>query len=264
MHIAQRSDSGEQPLDAFTQDFDDWQNRWTGNYHSARVWNKRWVFTLIEIPRRKNRWLFGGVFEVLDCKAGFNRQRRPGYIYTVKKATIGEGLIGRLIVDWQKDQRSKHRVPLNHGLLDSMSVAEIIPKAYQGEDFPGHANINHGHAVLANIWREGKPDWRSALEHCHGVYLITDVKTGLRYVGSAYGDEGIWSRWSTYLRGGHGGNRQLRSLIIAKGPEYAKKHFVYSLLEVSSSRDSNQRVIERESYWKDVLLTRGKYGLNDN
>lgn len=174
MHIAQKSESGEQPLETFTRDFVDWQNRWTGSYHSAQVWNKRRVFTLIEMPKRKNRWLFGGVFDVVDCKPQVNRKtRRPGYFYTVEKARVGEGLIGRLIVTWEKDQRSKHRIPLNHGLLDSMTVAEVLPESYVGEDFPGHANINHGHAALAGIWREGKPDWRSALEHCHGVYGVS-------------------------------------------------------------------------------------------
>jgi hypothetical protein len=36
------------------------------------------------------------------------------------------------------------------------------------------------------------------------------------------------------------------------------------LLEQASSRDSEQHIIQREAYWKDVLLTRGKFGYNDN
>ena len=36
------------------------------------------------------------------------------------------------------------------------------------------------------------------LENIKGIYLVTDTHTGRRYVGSAYGDMGIWSRWRQY------------------------------------------------------------------
>lgn len=99
------------------------------------------------------------------------------------------------------------------------------------------------------------------------MYLITDHKTGLRYVGSAYGEEGIWSRWGNYFTsGGHAGNILLKRILSTKkdGAAYAREHFYFSLLEQSSSRDSEQYIIQRESFWKKVLLTRGKYGHNEN
>ena len=70
-------------------------------------------------------------------------------------------MIGRLIVKWSKDQRSKHRVPLNNGLLDSMAVAEVAPEPYIGEDFPGHGSIDHSFATLESLGKEDKPDWNS-------------------------------------------------------------------------------------------------------
>ena len=103
--------------------------------------------------------------------------------------------------------------------------------------------------------------------HCQGVYLITDIETGLRYVGSAYGEEGIWSRWGIYFQTeGHGNNKLIKKLLAekAKGVDYARKNFQISLLEQASSRDSEQYVIKRENYWKEVLLTRSNSGLNDN
>ncbi len=42
--------------------------------------------------------------------------------------------------------------------------------------------------------RSQKPDWRTALETTQGIYMITDKLNGKRYVGSAYGSNGIWSR----------------------------------------------------------------------
>tara|TARA_R110002049_G_scaffold70521_6_gene182116 strand:+ start:5478 stop:5936 length:459 start_codon:yes stop_codon:yes gene_type:complete len=152
-------------------------------------------------------------------------------------------------------------------MLDKMTVAELLPERYAGEDFPGYAYINHNYCTLEKLWEEVKPDWRAALEHCRGVYLITDTKTGMRYVGSAYGDQGIWSRWAGYLRtGGTGKNTQLERLLKSKknGAQYARQNFQFSLLEQASSRDSEQHIIQREAYWKDVLLTRGKFGYNDN
>jgi len=47
-----------------------------------------------------------------------------------------------------------------------------------------------------------------SLNSLPGIYLITDIKTGLRYIGSAYGENGIWSRWGNYFRtNGHGNNK---------------------------------------------------------
>jgi len=185
--------------------------------------------------------------------------------YKVDLDRQGEPLIGRLIIRLVKKARAKGRKP--ESMLSDMSVAEILPEPYIGEDFPGYANINHRYAILEKLWQDSKPDWVAALMHCQGVYLITDLKTGLRYVGSAYGEEGIWSRWNNYFRtGGHGNNKLLKKLLAGKvkGVEYARKNFQISLLEQASSRDSEQYIIKREGFWKEVLLTRSEFGLNDN
>ena len=41
-------------------------------------------------------------------------------------------------------------------------------------------------------------------------------------------------------------------------------NFVFSCWSVQPNRDSKDEIIARENYWNVVLLTRGKYGLNDN
>jgi hypothetical protein len=51
--------------------------------------------------------------------------------------------------------------------------------------------------MLESIYAIQRPDWKTALEHAKGVYLITDTSNGKRYVGSAYGVTGIWSRWAS-------------------------------------------------------------------
>jgi hypothetical protein len=264
IHVAQRAGRTE-PIEVFTTDWEHWQNGWNGSWHVNNCWNRDYIFSMIELPREPNRWLFGGIFEVLSCKKGRNKKGKEGRVYKVRLHPIGEALIGRLVIHWVKTARAKGRKP--EGMLVDMTVAELLPKPYVGEDFPGHAKINHNYAVLERLWKESKPDWRAALENCHGVYLITDTRTGRRYVGSAYGDDGIWSRWGKYFKfGGHGGNTLIKKLLKpkSKGVKYARENFRLSLLEQASSRDSEQQVIAREGYWKDVLMTRGPFGLNDN
>ncbi|MBD3654493.1 GIY-YIG nuclease family protein [Kangiella sp.] len=263
IHIAQKS-GNERPIDVFTNSFLDWQDRWNGGFHSNHCWNRDFVFSLIELPAEPGKWLFGGLFRVLEYKKGLYKGR-SGVMYKVVHSDELDSLVGRLVVHWEKDARAKGRKP--ESILSDMAISEILPEQYAGEDFPGYYLINHSYSTLEKIWRDLKADWFAALANCKGVYLISDVESGLRYVGSASGENGIWSRWSNYFNtGGHGGNKLIRKLLSKQddGVEYARKNFVFSLLEQASSRDSEHHIISRESYWKRVLMTYGKFGLNDN
>ena len=102
------------------------------------------------------------------------------------------------------------------------------------------------------------------MENTKGVYLITDTGNGKRYVGSAYGDTGIWSRWDSYVRSGHGGNDELVKVIKRSGMEYARKNFRFAMLESINMKTDDDVVIRREQHWKRVLLTQGDYGYNKN
>ena len=76
-----------------------------------------------------------------------------------------------------------------------------------------------------------------------GVYLIADKNNGKKYVGSAYGEYGIWSRWCTYAGTAHGGNDQLVDLIEKEGFDYARKFFQLSLLEIWPMRTDDETII---------------------
>ncbi len=101
-----------------------------------------------------------------------------------------------------------------------------------------------------------------ALSNVSGVCLITDTHAGKQYVGSAYGGEGIWQRWCAYAKSGHGGNKELRELLHAKGRDYCH-HFQYAMLEVLDLNVSDEYALKRESHWKNALLTR-EFGYNRN
>ncbi len=104
-----------------------------------------------------------------------------------------------------------------------------------------------------------KDNWKTALQNQKGVYLITDISNGKKYVGSAHGQNMILGRWQSYVKNGHGGNVGLKSFDF----DYIKTHFRYSILDIYKSTIDDQVVIERESWWKEVLQTR-KYGYNEN
>lgn len=99
-------------------------------------------------------------------------------------------------------------------------------------------------------------NWKSALTHWRGIYLIIDQSDGLQYVGSAYGRENILQRWQEYARTGHGGNKGLRT----RNPQ----NFRFSILQRTSPDLPDPEVIALEQSWKLRLRTQSPYGLNEN
>ena len=101
-------------------------------------------------------------------------------------------------------------------------------------------------------------------ENVKGVYLIADKSNGKKYVGSAYGDTGIWSRWNSYMKTGHGSNKDFSGVIEERGMDYARENFVLSLLEYRPMKTDDRDIVARETYWKNALLTRTEFGYNNN
>jgi len=97
--------------------------------------------------------------------------------------------------------------------------------------------------------------WVTALSSVNGVYLIQDKTTGKLYVGSAYGDNGIYGRWVTYTKNGHGGNKMLK--------EINPNNFQFSILEIVSATTTADGVISCENKWKEKLGSR-VFGNNEN
>ena len=83
----------------------------------------------------------------------------------------------------------------------------------------------------------------------------SDLKEKKIYIGSTYGFDGIWQRWSDYVRtNGHGGDKELKE-IIEKQPEYAFENFTFSILEYFYDEDRDY-ILSRETKWKELLQTR--------
>jgi hypothetical protein len=255
LHAA-RWNGVDQPLDVYVRDKNEWfhWNTWRNNKDE---FSKQYIFSLIDFYTEINMWLFGGIYEVIK------RNNVPkSHSYEIKEIVEYSGYVGRLKIKLEKPSRGRAFLLENH--LNKMMIAEILKQPYSGAIFPGYEKINHDFSILFPIFRNEKPDWKAALVNVKGVYVIMDKSNGKKYVGSAYGDSGIWARWSCYLGTGHGWNDELTKLIKQEGYDYASKNFRLTLLEYRSMKVDDKVIIDRESYWKEVFLSRGSYGYNKN
>ena len=253
LHLACQNKDFVRPLDVYVTDSENWVgwNEWRGNKND---WTRPYVLSFMEFYPKTDAWLFGGGFQVLE-------RRQDGY--KLNPLPEFEKYVGRLIASFHRYQGMRGRAYYLENYLDQFHVAEILPLAYTGESFCGFEKIDHDFSTLEAVFRNERADWKAALENIKGVYLIADKSNGKQYVGSAFGDAGIWSRWACYIGTGHGWNDELVKLMNRKGIKYARANFRFSILEAMVTSTPNDAVIARESHWKRVLQTR-EHGSNKN
>jgi hypothetical protein len=246
----------EHPVDVLATNQEEWQG-WNSWRSVNNDFNREFIFSVAQDKHDATLWLFGGIWEVLE--RGHEQQSRS---YTV---ALREDLMGPFIRRlWLRHKRSGRNIRQRmESVLPATMVSSILEAPFTGDPFPGHDRINHSLADLQAVVSQARADWRIALESMKGVYVIHDKETGQRYVGSAYGDTGVWQRWTTYAATLHGGNVGLKALLEEKGDEYYRTNMRFALLEYWSMRTDDDHVLQRESYWKDVLHARS-LGHNKN
>lgn len=237
------------PIDVLGTSWEEWHG-WNSWRSVNNDFNRDFIFSVAQDKHDPTLWLFGGIWEVLE--------RRPApqaHSYTV---TLREDLMGPFIRRlWLRHKRSGRNIRQRmESVLPTVTVSSILEEPFAGDPFPGHDRINHSLADLQAVVSQARADWRVPLESMKGVYVIHDSETGQRYVGSAYGDTGIWQRWTTYTATLHGGNEGLKALLEEKGDESYLTNMRFALLEYWSMRTDDAHVLQRESYWKDVLQAR--------
>ncbi|TQR19929.1 GIY-YIG nuclease family protein [Psychrobacillus vulpis] len=212
--------------------------------------------------------LFVGVYKVKDkksvngfpsnCNASFKGLAKVNskFKYTLEKINKYEDLKGRVIINfadrtWCQNAKNK-----------SIKVVQILPKGYVKE-FPGYLDFILTYQELKNIIdnKTSNKVWHDTLSNVAGIYLIVDKETGLQYVGSAYGKDGILGRWKVYAQSKHGNNNRL-IVLINKDPDYAD-NFRFTILQTMSKSSLKNEVIAKESFYKEKLGSRA-FGLNSN
>ncbi len=248
IHLATRKEKELPPLEVFfAGKFKEWQEG-----QSRKNFPRDMVVGLIELPN--NKWLFAGVFQVL----GYVKDAEKHFTYETKLLPGQDDLIGRLIVEHVRKGRASYLIGKADGGV--FSVSELREKKLSVEEFPGFNSVCVSFSKLQLIIEQQIQSWYGALSNIKGVYLIADIEAGKLYIGSATGEQGIWQRWSDYVASGHGGNKELIELLKNKPRDYCS-NFQYSILEIADSHASDDYILKRESYWKEVLMSR-KYGYN--
>ena len=221
--------------------------------------NKRFrngEYAICFIPYGDNDWLLVNAFKVLDDSKK---------LVDVDEAEMSEvsQYFGRLVITWERNTRNVRMK--DKEAIEGLTVKTILEQPYNeiAEEFPGYENVDLSWSELKRMLK--LKTWKTALENQKGVYLITDTATNKRYVGSAYGEDMILGRWSNYADNGHGGNLELKKLVMEKGIDYVKENFRYSILDIYKSTVDDETIIGRESWWKEILLTRNpSFGYNAN
>lgn len=202
--------------------------------------------------------LFLGLWDVVGCKINseltgtdlspideFNfPQDWKGKIvwYDLKHNQTMSDLSERLVIDWGLGTKAWVQ-------RSDKSILEIRRPNSIG-DFVSYSAVKLSYHDLKKLMDDANSNmtWRNALSSVNGVYLIRDTTSGKLYVGSAYGEQGIYGRWRNYASSGHGGDVMLVDLDHS--------NLEFSILEIAPLTLSAQEVIDIENKWKDRLGTR--------
>ena len=182
--------------------------------------------------------------------------------FVLRKHLTPGGLEGRLLVNFYSGQQNAPTFIA----AGKYTVTQIDPLRVATE-FIDYKSVRLTYNELKLVVKDEK--WKDMLSRFGGVYLIHDDKSGKNYVGSAYSKFGFWGRGNHYAEFPTGGSSETGNTelvkLLSQDPEYADKHFHYSILEVLPlvKEGINQAILDAEVRWKIHLGTR-TWGLNSN
>jgi len=178
--------------------------------------------------------------------------------YKLKRVSVLDDFQDRLIIKWGAPSSTRSWVQRK---LDK-EVLEILPEGYV-RDFPGYEDFVLTYSELVKLIENPDPnrEWYNRLSSVAGIYLIVDTATGKQYIGSASGKGGIWGRWVSYVKTGHGGNKQLRGLVEANTGNV--ENWQFTILRTLPISLAKQEIIKKENLYKEKLGSRS-FGLNSN
>ncbi len=186
-----------------------------------------------------------------------------GMFYDLKEVDGFEILKNQVVIDWGKGtlQWMQNWSTMKEVVrIDQVSDNEGIPYFTRYED------VSLNYSQLKQVVADN--EWKTKLEACNCVYVITDKSNGKQYVGVTYKGSkagakgGILSRWTEYANSGHGEDVSLKKLCEGDS-NYAEENFQWSILETLPLSVIPAIAINIETKWKEKLLTK-TFGYNNN
>ena len=189
------------------------------------------------------------VVELKNDKMGCSPGNR--YFYDLSLDENSKVYRWRIVIDWGKALPSWYQ-----SYTHKKEILEIRPKGKFVKQFKDYDSVILTFSELKFIIENenANPDWFHALSNVKGVYVILDKRNQKFYIGSAYGENGIWGRWSEYVRTKHGGNVELQKLLEADPEAYLD--FQFSILKVLPKGYSKKDVLTYEELYKQKLGSR--------
>lgn len=234
-----------------------------GARQSFRVIDTRYCLQFLRLDKDKklDQWIFLGAYE----KAGVDTFPDGHETYQLRPLERFAAFKERLVVQYKRKQGPKcAKLPMDD--IDSFTVVCLLDRKYGDvqKPFEGYNKVSLSFSQLKEIVEKNNDEWRIALRNVNCVYVITDTENGRVYIGSTYGYDGIWGRWSCYVYTSGTGHNDALDEMLQKDPDYPAKHFRWSVLECFYTRDGNtQLILDREKYWKQVFDSK-KHGYNRN
>ena len=169
-----------------------------------------------------------------------------------------EELINRVEIDYE------HKQGWSRTSFDEVTISALYPKENfrKVKEFTSYENVYLSYEELKEIVDNGYLDYKLPLKSINAIYMIVDKSSGKQYIGSAYGEDGLYGRWHSYIyTEGTGNNLMLEELKIKNEKHYI--NYTFHILRVLPKSISIDEVIKLETKYKDMYLTK-IYGLNKN
>ena len=228
------------------KDYDDW-DRYIRTQLKKTFGSQKYVAHFMGL--NSGDTVFTGLYELIDFQVHEVNEdtENPVVVWNHQKIEEFIQYEDRLIISWAST-RAWSQIAGN-----TPKLVTALLKTFNEPAFPGFDEF-----MMMSNERGALPEtWKSVLSATKGIYLLVHYNTGNQYIGSAYGEEGFYGRWSNYEDeySGHGGNKLLRQLD--------KTIYQITILETCASSDSIEDIIAKENKWKEKLGSRA-YGLNAN
>lgn len=256
-------------IETLCKDFDEFHKGCTNNFFYAnRPGGAKYIINCARMKEVSTWYLFGGICEI---------EKENGN-HTLKLVEQYKPLIKRLILDIpQKNTFGLHIYNLST-VLEDTSIIQILEKEYSTYKFETIDKVNLSFEQLEYIINSSILEWKANIR-MPAIYMITDKSTYKRYIGSAYGIDGLWGRWKSYIDTFHGGNKELKELIrkikaentfdgridksfekILNDKNYIQRNFQYSILKVFAPNTEKELIIQEENMFKEKFFTRSNNG----